>query len=166
MDDPRTVRGDDHRSGSGPVVVLYGDVTCHRCQEATRRLRAAPVELVWRHLVLRARGPRPRALAHALEGAARQGRFWPLLDRLLGDPAHTEDPDLWRVAGELGLDVPRFDADRRDGACVDRVDRDLRDALALGAVGTPAILVGDRPVDHGVPDERWIDALVADHLRR
>ncbi|MGE4427135.1 MAG: DsbA family protein [Solirubrobacteraceae bacterium] len=159
-DDPRSVRTDDHRAGAGPLVVLYGDVTCPRCQEATRRLRSAPVTLVWRHLVLRARGPRPRALACALEAAARQAAFWPLLDRLLADPARTDDPDLWRIAGELGLDVGRLDADRRDDEATRRVGADLSEALGLGAVGTPAILAGDGPVDHGVPDDAWIAALI------
>jgi protein-disulfide isomerase len=146
----------------GPAVLLYGDATCPRCQQAVLRLRPAPVRLTWRHLVLRARGPRPRALAGALEAAARQDAFWPFLDAVVAEPGRTEDPDLWALAERLGLDVSRFDADRRDDATAAAIAADLSDGLRAGAVGTPAILVdGADVVDHGVPDDAWIDALVA-----
>ncbi|WP_210493357.1 DsbA family protein [Patulibacter sp. SYSU D01012] len=147
----------------GPHVLLYGDATCPRCQQAVLRLRAAPVRLEWRHLVLRARGPRPRALAGALEAAGRQGAFWPVLDALVAEPGRTEDPDLWALARRLGLDVQRFDADRRDEATTARIAADLADGLRAGATGTPAILVGGGPVDHGVPDDAWVAALLDRH---
>ncbi|WP_169449184.1 DsbA family protein [Patulibacter americanus] len=146
----------------GPHVVLWGDVTCPRCQQAVPRLRSAPVCLEWRHLVLRARGPRPRALAGALEAAAAQGAFWPVLDALVAQPGRTEDPDLWALAERLGLDVARFDTDRRGDAAAARIAADLRDGLAAGASGTPAILVPGRPLDHGVPDDAWVAALLAE----
>jgi protein-disulfide isomerase len=145
---------------SGPHVVLWGDVTCPRCQQAVLRLRAAPVRLEWRHLVLRARGPRPRALACALEAAAAQGAFWPVLDALVAQPGRTEDPDLWALAERQGLDVARFDADRRGDAATARIAADLRAGLAAGASGTPAILAPGRPLDHGVPDDAWVAALL------
>jgi protein-disulfide isomerase len=155
------VRVGPHVSGpaDGPHVVLWGDATCPRCQQAVLRLRTAPVRLDWRHFVLRARGPRPRALACALEAAAAQGAFWAVLDALVAQPGRTEDPDLWALAEQLGLDVPRFEADRRDDATAARIAADLRDGLAAGASGTPAILVPGRPLDHGVPDHAWVAAL-------
>ncbi len=142
-----------------PTVVLFGDVTCVRCQQAYRTLRDAPIRLHWRHFVLRARGPQPRAVATALEAAARQDAFWPLLDRVMGDPGRLEDPDLWRIAAELGLDVDRFRADRRDEQTDAAITADLAAALRLGATGTPAILV-DGQLDHGVPDAAWVAALL------
>ncbi len=146
----------------GPAVLLYGDATCPRCQQAVLRLRAAPVRLTWRHLVLRARGPRPRALAGALEAAARQDAFWPVLDALVADPGRTEDPDLWALARRLGLDVARFDRDRRDDATTAAIAADLADGLRVGAVGTPAIVVdGVEGVEHGVPDDAWVAELLA-----
>ncbi|MDX8150064.1 hypothetical protein SK069_00535 [Patulibacter brassicae] len=160
----RREQPDDHACGpaDAPLVVVYGDATCPRCQQAARLLREPPrpVRLVWRHLVLRVRGPRPRALAGALEAAGREGRFWALLDRLLAEPGRTEDPDLWRIAGELGLDVDAFDGARRDAAATARIERDLADGLALGAAATPAILT-PAGVDHGVPDAAWVAALHA-----
>lgn len=151
------VRGPEH----APTVVLFGDVSCPRCQQAYLALRDAPLRLRWRHFVLRARGPRPRALATALEAAARQDAFWPLLDRMVEQPGRTEDPDLWRHASELGLDVDRFRADQRDARTDAAIASDLDAAMAHGATGTPALLVGGR-IDHGVPDAAWIAAVVRD----
>lgn len=144
----------------GPCVLLYGDATCPRCQQAIRVLRPAPVRLTWRHLVLRARGPRPRALASALEAAGRQDAFWPFLDALVADPGRTEDPDLWALARRLDLDVAAFDADRRDERTAAVLAADLADGLSAGASGTPAIVVGGA-VEHGVPDDAWVTALLA-----
>lgn len=149
------LRGPD----AAPLVVLFGDVTCVRCQQAYLALRDAPIRLRWRHFVLRARGPRPRSVATALEAAARQDAFWPLLDRLMSAPARLEDPDLWRIAADLDVDVARFRADRRDEATDAAIGADLAAALSLGATGTPAILV-DGQLDHGVPDAAWIAAVV------
>lgn len=147
-------------SDDAPLVVLFGDVTCVRCQQVYAALRDAPIRLRWRHFVLRARGPQPRSVATALEAAARQDAFWPLLDRAMADPARLEDPDLWRIAADLGLDVDRFRADRRDAATDAAISADLSAALSLGATGTPAILV-DGQLDHGVPDAAWIAAVLA-----
>lgn len=143
-----------------PLVVLFGDVTCVRCQQAYLVLRDAPVRLRWRHFVLRARGPQPRSIATALEAAARQDAFWALLDRAMADPARLEDPDLWRIAADLGLDVERFREDRRDAATTAAIGADLSAAMDAGATGTPAIVVGGH-LDHGVPDAAWIAAVLA-----
>lgn len=159
---PAPEGGSGHARGpaDGPPVLLYGDATCPRCQQAVARLRDAPVRLTWRHLVLRARGPRPRALACALEAAGDQGAFWPFLDAVVDDPGRTEDPDLWALARRLGLDVGAFDAHRRADATAAVLQADLSAGLSAGATGTPAIVVGGS-VDHGVPDDAWVAAVLA-----
>ena len=55
----------------------------------------------------------PCALAHAAEAAARQGAFWPFHDALYADQGRIDDPHLWARCERLGLDVDRFEADRR-----------------------------------------------------
>ena len=60
-------------------------------------------------------------LAHAAEAAARQGRFWDFHDSLMDDQARLEDPHLWDRCRALGIDLDRFEADRRDEAAAERV---------------------------------------------
>jgi protein-disulfide isomerase len=136
------LRDDDHVRGpaGAPVVLLYGDFTCPRCAPAAQRLEAAGVvRVAFRHFALRAKHRRAVALAHAVEAAARQGAFWAMHDSLFADQGRTDDPHLWARCEELGLDVERFEADRRDPLVVERVARDVRDALRAGATATPTL---------------------------
>jgi protein-disulfide isomerase len=146
MDDLRSaavpaVRDDDHVRGGGRPVAFYADLTCPHCAVAHQRLRDDPTrpQVVFRHLALKARHPRALALAHAAEAAAAQGAFWEFVDATYADQGRLDDPHLWARAGELGLDVDRFDADRRTDAVAARVQRDVKDALRAGATGTPTL---------------------------
>jgi protein-disulfide isomerase len=145
MDDLRSaavpgIRDDDHVRGDGPrVVAFYADLTCPHCAVAHERLRAEGARVVFRHLALKARHRRALALAHAAEAAAAQDAFWAFADATYADQGRLEDPHLWARAEQLGLDVERFDADRRGEGAAARVQRDVKDALRAGATGTPAL---------------------------
>jgi protein-disulfide isomerase len=145
MDDLRSaavpgIRDDDHVRGDGPrVVAFYADLTCPHCAVAHERLRAEGATVVFRHLALKARHRRALALAHAAEAAAAQDAFWAFADATYADQGRLEDPHLWARAEQLGLDVERFDADRRGDAAAARVQRDVKEALRAGATGTPAL---------------------------
>jgi protein-disulfide isomerase len=136
-------RADDHVRGpdAAPLVLFYGDFACPQCAVAHGRLRAAPVRLVFRHFALKAKHPRAVALAHAAEAAAAQGAFWAFCDALYADQGRLEDPHLWARCETLGLDLERFEADRRGTAVAERVKRDVRDALRAGATGTPTVWI-------------------------
>jgi protein-disulfide isomerase len=143
------LRDDDHVIGppDAPLVVLYADFTCPRCAVVHERLRAAPLRRAFRHLALKAKHPRAVPLARAAEAAAAQGAFWPFHDALYGDQGRQEDPHLWALAERLGLDVARFDADRRADAALERVERDTREALRAGAMHTPTLFADGRAVE-------------------
>jgi len=119
---------------------MYADFSCPRCAVAAIALRDAGSSVVFRHFALRARHPRALALAHAAEAAALQDAFWPFHDGLFADQGHIDDPHLWARCATLGLDVDRFEADRRSEAVATRVARDLREGMRAGVTGTPALL--------------------------
>ena len=119
---------------------MYADFTCPKCAVATERLRGEEVRVVFRHLALKAKHPRALALAHAAEAAAAQGAFWPFHDSLYADQGRIDDPHLWARVEALGLDLERFDRDRRSDETAARVRRDTREALRAGATTTPSIL--------------------------
>ena len=152
------LRDDDHVRGDpdAPLVVVYADFTCPRCAVAHERLRDAPVRRVFRHLALKAKHPRAVAVARAAEAAAAQGAFWPFHDALYAAQGRQEDPHLWALAEQLGLDVARFAADRRGEPAAVRVERDTREALRAGAMHTPTLfLPGGERLD-GVPAvDQW-----------
>ena len=128
---------DDHVRGDGPLVIVYGDYECPYCAAELRTL--AGVTLVFRHFPVVSKHPRSRRLAHAAEAAALQGRFWEMHDALYGDQGHLDDPHLWDRARALGLDLDRFEADRRSDAVAERVERDFRSGIAAGVMKTPTM---------------------------
>jgi protein-disulfide isomerase len=135
------LRDDDHVRGDpgAPLVVFYGDFACPRCAVEALRLRDGNTRVVFRHLALKAKHERAVPLALAAEAAARQSAFWSFHDALYEDQGHIDDPHLWGRCASLGLDVERFQSDRRDAAIADRVRRDVREALRAGATTTPAL---------------------------
>ena len=151
------VRGPDHEPAL-PLVFFYGDFACPHCAVAQVRLAQRPVRVAFRHFALRAKHPRTVPLALAAEAAALQDAFWPLHDALYADQGRLDDPHLWARVRELGLDVERFDADRRSPAVAERVARDVREALRAGAVTTPTLVVGSE-LHPGVPSAALVAAL-------
>ena len=81
-----------------------------------------------------------------------QGRFWDMHDHLFHHQHALEDEDLERYAGELGLDVDRFAADRGGDGVLERVIRDFRSGVESGEVtGTPTLFI-DGEVHRGAYD--------------
>jgi protein-disulfide isomerase len=119
-------------------VIVYGDFECPFCAALRERLLRARVQLVFRHFPVGSSHPRARAASCAAEAAARQGQFWEMHDRLFADQARLEDPHLWQRAEELGLELARFDADRRNDEVLARVKRDFQSGIRAGVVSTPA----------------------------
>lgn len=131
------VRGDATDPG---LVVMYADFSCPRCAVAAVALRDAGTPTAFRHFALKTRHPRAVALALAAEAAALQDAFWPFHDSLFTDQGHIDDPHLWARCEALGLDVGRFEADRRSPTVADRVATQLREGMRAGVASTPALL--------------------------
>jgi protein-disulfide isomerase len=89
-------------------------------------------------------------LAAAVGAVALQGRFWEMHDALLEDQAHLDQPHLWERAERLGLDLERFERDRRLPDLAERVELDFHSGIRAGVVTTPTQFV-DGVAHPGVP---------------
>jgi protein-disulfide isomerase len=96
---------------------------------------------------VRSKHPRAWPAACAAEAAARQAGFWAMHDALFADQGRLEDPHLWARAERLGLDLDRFEADRRCDAVAERVKRDFTDGIRAGVVTTPAAFADGEAVN-------------------
>jgi protein-disulfide isomerase len=119
-------------------VIEYGDYECPYCARADLLLAELPVRHVFRHFPVVSKHPRARVLAHAAEAAALQGRFWEMHGALFADQGRLDPPHLWERAERLGMDLDRFEADRRSGPVAERVERDFRSGVRAGVTSTPA----------------------------
>ena len=137
------------------MAIVYGDYECPFCAALEVRLRGLAVRVAFRHFPVRASHPRALAAAHAAEAAALQGAFWEMHDALFDDQGRLEDPHLWARAERLGLDVERFDADRRSEAVAARVREQFHDGVRAGVATTPTVFVdGTRYAGRTALDDR------------
>jgi protein-disulfide isomerase len=130
-------------------VIEYADFECPFCAALHVRLHERALRIVFRHFPVKASHPRAWAAACAAEAAALQGRFWEMHDLLVADQARLEDPHLWDRARALGLDLERFDAERRSDAVADRVRADFQSGVRAGIVTTPALFRDGQRADLG-----------------
>ena len=149
------VRGPD----AAPLVIEYADFECPFCAALSVRLARRAVRRVFRHFPIKAAHPRAWPTACAAEAAGHQGRFWEMHDLLFADPGRLEDPHLWERASRLGLDLDRFEADRRSEAVRERVQRDFLSGVRAGVVSTPSLFCGGGVIS-GRIDDAGLDELL------
>jgi 2-hydroxychromene-2-carboxylate isomerase len=65
-----------------------------------------------------------------------------MVDSLYAERGRVDDPHLWERVERMGLDLERFEADRRSPEVVARVRRDFESGIRAGVTGTPAIFEG------------------------
>jgi protein-disulfide isomerase len=140
---------EDHTRGHGQELIVYADLGCPHCAAAWERIGAVPSRLVFRHFPVAGKHPRSPALHAAAEAAGRQGAFFDFVDSLFGDRGRVDDPHLWERAERFGLDLDRFQADRRSEAVAMRVRHDFESGIRAGVAGTPALFRAGESMDPG-----------------
>ncbi len=120
-------------------MIVYGDYECPFCAALEAGLQQLELRVAFRHFPVRSSHPRAQAAACAAEAASLQGAFWSFHDALFADQGRLEDPHLWARARALGLDLDRFDADRRSDAVAERVRTDFRGGVRAGVATTPTL---------------------------
>jgi protein-disulfide isomerase len=145
----------DH--GKGPedaplVLVEYSDLQCPACayfQPILKKLTEEPelagkIRLVFRNFPLRSIHPNAQQAAQAVEAAHLQGKFWEMHDLLFerqarwsGLTAGAARTQFIAYAGELGLDVAKFERDLTSDAVRDHVAADVSSGELSGVSGTP-----------------------------
>jgi protein-disulfide isomerase len=156
---------DDHLRGEGPLVIEYADLECPYCAQAHLLLEGLPIRRVFRHFPVVSKHPRARTLAHAAEAAGLQGAFWGMHDSLYADQGRLDPPHLWDRVERLGLDLERFERDRRSDAVAERVERDFRSGIRAGITTTPTLFVAGEP-HPGVPGPQLLERLPKKKAKR
>ena len=141
------IGADDHVSGEGREAIVYADLGCPYCAAAWAEIRGLPLRLCFRHFPMAAKHPRAPALHAATEAAGMQGAFWEMCDSLYADRGRVDDPHLWERAERFGIDLERFNRDRRSERVRARVERDFVSGVRAGVSGTPTAFVQGRRLE-------------------
>jgi protein-disulfide isomerase len=104
-----------------------------------------------------------------LDGARKQGKFWPTLEALLANQSywtrnHAVQPEnVWKPLEGLGLNIEQLMVDMTAPDVVQRIELELKDAQALNVTQTPEYFVNGRPLpSFGLAQ---LQALVSEEVR-
>ena len=157
---------------AAPVTIVeFSDFYCPYCRNVVpvlgqvRARYGDKVRLVYKNLPLEDLHPGATRAAEAAQCAHEQGKFWDFHDRLFTEPPSAEDTTFTTWARELGLDVSRFEQCLRTGRTKPIVEKDVAEALALGANFTPAFFVNGRLLSGAQPLEAFV-RLIDEELKR
>ena len=150
------VRADSHRLGTADdgkvTLVEFLDFECESCGaaypfvEQLRERYEGRVTFVARYFPVPSHRNAQNA-AHAVESAARQGKFEEMYQRMFetqsewGEQQDSRAPLFRTFAEELGLDMDKYDKDVKSPSVAQRVQKDFEDGKAAGVTGTPTFFL-------------------------
>ena len=173
------VRPDSHRldeaSDGRVTLVEFLDFECEGCLaaypfvEGLRERYAGKVTFVARYFPMPGH-KNSRTSAHAVEAAARQGKFEEMYSKMYetqttwGEQQKSQAPLFRTFAEELSLDMDQYDRDVVSPAVAERVEGDFDDGRAAGVTGTPTFFLNGEKLQPNTEQEFYdaIDAALAD----
>jgi protein-disulfide isomerase len=162
-----------HNPVKGPqeaavTIITYTDFECPYCArgahmaEQLLALYPEKTRLVFKNLPLNSHENALPAARAAL-AAHRQGKFWDYHDLLFQNSGQLTDERLVVLAGELGLDVARFNRDRQSAEIAAEVEADRQQAAAHNLSSTPTFVINGVVVTGAQPlpeFQRVVDRLL------
>lgn len=131
------------------VMVLFSDFECPFCGQVSPMLDEflakypGKIKIVFKQFPLPMhKQAQPAALA-AL-AAHQQGKFWQYHDQLFANQKNLSDTKFPELAKQVGLDVERFNRDRKAPLLMQTMERDINDGRQAGVRGTPALFINGR----------------------
>jgi len=88
-----------------------------------------------------------RPAARAALAAELQNRFWEYHDGLFKNMRNMSEETILSTAKNLGLDLEKFEKDRKDPRIGNIINRDLADGNRIGVRGTPSIFINGKRVN-------------------
>lgn len=155
----------------GLSLVEYLDYQCPHCQAAFPVIEnvlermGSQARFVVRHFPVDSIHPLAHGAALAAEAAGRQGKFWEMHRRLMESRGALGDRNLAAYAGELGLDLDRFERDMADGSLAAKIRKQKMQGLRSGVNGTPTVYVSGVRYD-GQVSENDLNAALEAELRK
>jgi protein-disulfide isomerase len=132
------------------TIVEFSDYQCPFCSQAEPLLdqvmAAYPkdVKRVYKQFPLTSIHPNAMPASKAALAAGKQGKFWEMHAKLFGNSAELSPDNYKKWAGELKLDVAKFEKDMASPEVQAQIDKDMQEAKAADVTGTPTIFVNGK----------------------
>lgn len=145
-----------NRSVKGPAdakvtIVVFDDYQCPYCARLERFIQQVlkqfpnDVKYAIKHFPLPS-----HQFAHqgAMAGmaAAKQDKFWEFHSRLLENHDQVNEEKIIEIAGELALDMDRFNQDRQSAASRLLIKEDVENGKKIGVSGTPTVFINGKRI--------------------
>lgn len=151
------------------TIVEFSDFACGYCNRAQAVVahleRQYPGQLRWVYRPLPLDEDTGTLASEAALAAARQGRFWPMHDRLFAVHGQVDRATVELFAVELGLDLARFKDELDSGRAREAVLAELAIGRRLGIAGTPAFFINGRAIAGAMPLSTFL-RVVGEELAR
>jgi protein-disulfide isomerase len=147
------------------TLIEFSDFECPYCSRLAETLDRVKkeysdtIKLVFRQYPLSKIHPNAQKAAEASLCAADQGKFWEMHDLLFADRKALKIEDLKAKAAQLDLDAGQFDSCLDNGKHASAVQADLRDGMAVGVSGTPALFINGRALSGAVAYETIVEII-------
>jgi protein-disulfide isomerase len=132
------------------TIVEFSDYQCPFCSQAEplldQVLQAYPkdVQRVYKQFPLTSIHPNAMPASKAALAAGKQGKFWEMHAKLFANSRELTPDNFKKWAGELKLDVPRFEKDMNSPEVQAQIDKEMQEARAADVTGTPTIFVNGK----------------------
>ncbi len=142
------------------TIIEISDFQCPFCSRVgptLKKIKATykdQVRVVWANNPLSFHN-RAKPAALAALAAHQQGKFWEMHDKLFANQRALTDENFKKWAGELKLDVAKFEAALKDPKLSAQIDREQKAANALGARGTPGFFINGKLLSGAQPFEAF-----------
>lgn len=152
------------------TIVMFGDFQCPYCKRSLGTLdeimakHGKDVRIVFRHNPLAMHGE-ARPAARAAMAAGKQGKFWPMHDKLFDNQHALTEANFVSWASGMGLDVAKFERDFADRFTETQIDSDVAEAQTFGAKLTPSFFVNGRHLS-GAQPLHVFEAVITEELAR
>lgn len=129
------------------TVVEFFDYKCGPCRASMETVTALPeryngkVRVVFKEFPILT--PESRIAAVAALAAGRQGKYQEMHQAMMRTPSSFKDADIVKVAERIGLDMDRWETDRKSPELRIQIDQTHILAQTIGANATPTFVIGD-----------------------
>lgn len=140
-----------------PVTIIeYTDYQCPYCKRVQPTLKTLLKEYPGKIRFAVMNNPlsfhkRALAAAMATRAAGNQGKFWEMHYLLFENSRKLNEADLVGYAKDIGLDVDKFNTDRKDEKLKAEILKEQKQAVQNNATGTPAFFINGKKLSGARP---------------